>query len=114
MSISTDTLKVPPQDLDAERSVLGAILVDSSAIHLVAEVLRAEYFYRHEHQLIYDAMLVLFEKQQPIDVVTLKNELQHQGNLKAVGGTAYLSDLINAVPTSAYIEIMPELSKTIM
>ncbi len=104
MSISTDTLKVPPQDLDAERSVLGAILVDSSAIHLVAEVLRAEYFYRHEHQLIYDAMLVLFEKQQPIDVVTLKNELQHQGNLKAVGGTAYLSDLINAVPTSAYIE----------
>lgn len=103
-TLSADALKVPPQDLDAERSILGAILIDSSAITEVAETLREEHFYRREHQLIYGACVRLFEKQQPIDVVTLKNELQHEGHLKAIGGQTYLSELINSVPTSAYVE----------
>ncbi|MFA5136438.1 MAG: replicative DNA helicase [Patescibacteria group bacterium] len=104
MSIASDALKVPPQDLDAEKSVLGAILIDSSAINTVAEFLREEHFYRRENQLIYGACIRLFEKQQPIDVVTLKNQLKHEGQIKNVGGASYLSELINSVPTSAYVE----------
>jgi len=104
MSISSDALKVPPQDIEAEKSVLGAILIDSSAIHIIAEYLKEEHFYLSEHQQIYRAMLALFEKQQPIDLVTTKNQLQQQGNLKKVGGAGYLSDLINTVPSSAHID----------
>ncbi len=104
MSVASDALKVPPQDLDAERSVLGAILIDSSAMNTVAEFLREEHFYKREHQLVYGACIRLFEKQQPIDVVTLKNQLTHDGALKSVGGQGFLSELINSVPTSAYVE----------
>lgn len=104
MSIASDALKVPPQDLEAEKSVLGAVLVDSSAMNIVAEFLRVEHFYAVEHQYIYAAMISLFEKQKPIDVITLKNQLQLDGNLKRMGGASYLSDLINTVPSSAYIE----------
>lgn len=108
---ASDVLKVPPHDLEAEKSVLGAILIDSSAIHLVAEMLRSEFFYSLEHQLVYSAMIGLFEKQQPIDVVTLKNEIQQLGNIKRIGGASYLSDLINTVPTSAYIEHYAKIVK---
>ena len=104
MATSTDALKVPPHDLEAERSVLGAILIDSSAINLVAEFLKTEHFYTPEHRLIFSAMLTLFEKQQPIDVVTIQDELKKTDSLKKIGGKSYLSDLINTVPTSAYIE----------
>jgi len=104
MSVSSDALKVPPQDLQAEQSVLGAILVDASSINLIVEFLRLEHFYSKENQNIYGAMLSLFEKQQPIDIITLQSQLKKDGKLKDVGGTAYLTDLINTVPTSAYIE----------
>ncbi|MDA1316835.1 MAG: replicative DNA helicase [bacterium] len=96
--------KTPPHDLDAEKSLLGAILIDSSAISLVAEFLKAKFFYLRSHQLIYESMLELFEDQQPIDVVTLKNHLTEKGNAGVVGGAKYLTELINTVPTSAYIE----------
>lgn len=104
MATSSDALKVPPHDLEAERSVLGAILIDSSAINLVAEFLKLEHFYTPEHQAIFSAMITLFEKQQPIDVVTLQDELKRTDSLKKIGGKNYLSDLINTVPTSAYVE----------
>lgn len=104
MSIATDALKVPPHDIDAERSVLGAILIDPSSLHLVSEFLHPDYFYLTQHQMVFGCMIKLFEQQQPIDVVTLKSQLQKEGQLKTVGGTSFLSDLINAVPTSANIE----------
>jgi replicative DNA helicase len=104
MVTTSDALKIPPHDLEAERSVLGAILIDSGAINLVAEFLKQEHFYKRENQLIYSAMLTLFEKQQPIDVVTIQDELKKNDALKQIGGKNYLSDLINTVPTSAYIE----------
>lgn len=104
MVTSSEALKIPPHDNQAEQSVLGAILIDSAAINLVAEFLRSEHFYLLEHQLIYSAMLTLFEKQKPIDVVTIQDQLKQEGNIKKIGGKAYLSDLINTVPTSAYIE----------
>jgi len=100
----SEIMRVPPQDLEAEKSVLGAILVDSSAITLVAEFLRSEHFYLRSHQLIYAGMLELFEQQNPIDIITLKNHLQKKGVIKEIGGAPYLSELINTVPTSAYIE----------
>src|SRR3989338_8966092 len=90
--------KTPPHDDDAERSVLGAVLIDSGAVVLVAEFLRAKYFYLRKHGLIYDGMLNLYEQQSPIDIVTLKNQLQKDGVLKECGGVKYLSELLNAVP----------------
>lgn len=104
MSTSSDNLKIPPHDIEAEKSVLGAVLVDSSAINLVAEFLKPEHFYLPEHQIIFRSMIDLFEKQKPIDLVTIQDELKNQGKLKKIGGKTYLSDLINAVPTSAYVE----------
>lgn len=101
---SADNLKVPPHDLEAEKSVLGAILIDSSAINLVVEILRSEHFYAEEHRIIFASMLTLFEKHQPVDIVTLTAQLKQSGNLKKIGGASYLSDLINSVPTSAYVE----------
>lgn len=101
---STNNLKVPPHDLEAEKSVLGAILIDSSAINLVIEILRSEHFYAEEHRIIFASMLTLFEKHQPVDIVTLTAQLKQSGNLKKIGGASYLSDLINSVPTSAYVE----------
>lgn len=96
--------KIPPHDIEAEKSVLGAILIDSSAVNSVAEFLKSEHFYLPEHQIIYSAMIASFEKQQPIDLITIQDVLKKTGDLKKIGGKSYLSDLINTVPTSAYIE----------
>ncbi|MBI2051498.1 replicative DNA helicase [Candidatus Roizmanbacteria bacterium] len=104
MATASDALKVPPHDIQAEKSVLGAVLIDPSVIHIVIEALKPVYFYLPEHQSIFSAMISLFEKQKPVDVVTLQNELKKDGALKKIGGAAYLSDLINTVPTSAYAE----------
>src|SRR3989338_7489331 len=102
MAISSDALKVPPHDLEAEKSVLGAILIDSSSISQIAQFLKPNYFYMSEHGLLFSAMLKLYEQQRTIDVVTLSDKLKEDGSLKRIGGKQYLSDLINAVPTSAY------------
>lgn len=111
MAKASDTFKVPPHDTEAEKSVLGAILIDSSAFNLVAEFLKAPHFYLNEHQIIFNAMIKLFEKQKPIDVVTLKNQLTEEGTLKDCGGPAYLSELINVVATSAYVEHYAQIVK---
>ncbi len=97
-------MKVPPHDVEAEKSVLGAVMIDPSAISIVAEFLKSEHFYLAEHQAIYSCMLTLFEKQQPVDLVTLTDQLKQDGSLKKIGGKTYISDLINTVPTSAYVE----------
>jgi len=104
MANQSSFYKTPPSDSEAEKSALGAVLIDSSAVSLVAEYLRPEHFYNREHQLIYQGMLDLFEKQQPIDIVTLKNQLTTNGTLKDSGGAKYLTELLNSVPTSAYVE----------
>jgi replicative DNA helicase len=102
---------MPPQDLEAERSVIGAVLIDSGAMNLVAEFLKPEYFYDPANKTIFSAMLSLYEKQQPIDVVTLQDALNKQDALKKVGGKSYLSDLINTVPSSAYVEHYGQIVK---
>src|SRR3989344_433669 len=95
--------KVPPHSDEAEKSVLGAILIDKDAIVEVAESLKAEMFYRENHGLIYSAMISLYENRDPIDVITVSDWLKKEKGLTRVGGMAYLSELTNEVPTSANV-----------
>jgi len=93
-----------PHNAEAERTVLGAILVDNAAFNSAAEILARDDFYREAHRRIFDAMAALSEKSQPIDVVTLKDELQRTGTLDAVGGAAYLGSLVEGVPRLTNVE----------
>jgi len=95
--------KVPPQNLEAESSVLGGILLDNEAINLVLELLRPEDFYRESHRKVFRAMVELSERSEPVDLITLSDFLKNRGDLDAVGGTAYLASLADFVPTAANI-----------
>lgn len=99
-----DNIKVPPHSEEAEVSVLGSILIDQDAIVTVAEFLRPEHFYFESHSLIFKAILDLYEERSPIDMVTLTDKLKKNKDLTKVGGTAYLAEMVNRVPTSANIE----------
>src|SRR5262245_27825916 len=94
--------RLPPQSLEAEQSVLGAILIDRDAIIEVAEFLRAEDFYRQANARVYAAVLDLFERREPIDIVTVAETLERREELEAVGGRAYLSSLSNETPTAVH------------
>lgn len=96
--------KIPPHDKNAEQSVLGAVLIDPSAMSLVSEILGAEAFYFEAHRHLFSAMLSLFEKHAPIDLVTVSAELKELGTLKIIGGKDYIAEIIDTVPTSAHIE----------
>ncbi len=94
--------RLPPQSLEAEQSVLGAVLIDRDAIVEVAEFLRPADFYRKANELIYAAMLDLFERREPIDIVTVAEALERSEELEAIGGRAYLSSLSNETPTAVH------------
>ncbi|HET7577827.1 MAG TPA: replicative DNA helicase [Bacillales bacterium] len=96
--------RTPPQNMEAEQAVLGAIFLRPEAITLASERLLPEDFYRAAHQRIFDVMLVLSEKSEPIDLVTVTSELQDRKLLEEIGGVTYLSDLANSSPTAANIE----------
>jgi len=101
--VSRDALgKIPPQNIEAERSVLGAILLDKDAVIKVSDILQPEDFYKEDHQEIYEAILELFEKRSPVDLVTLTDHLEKKKKLKDVGGASYLTELVNGVPSSAH------------
>ncbi len=100
---------VPPQNLEAEASLLGAILIDADAIVRIADTVNAEDFYDERHSHIYQAIKKLYEKHSPIDVLTLSNRLKEDGLLDTVGGSAYLTDLTNYVPTAAHVEHYAEI-----
>ena len=96
--------KVPPHDAEAEMATLGAILLDPDAIGRVLAFLRAEDFYRYANGRIYRAAIALWEASEPIDLITLSDELKRAGDLDTVGGPAYISTLTSSVPTSANVE----------
>ncbi|WP_031514292.1 replicative DNA helicase [Desulfofalx alkaliphila] len=96
--------KIPPQNIDAEQSVLGAVLLDKEAIYKVMEILKPEDFYRDSHRLIYEAMLDLIENDKPLDLITLCEELRQDGKLDQVGGVSYVATLAGLVPTAANVE----------
>ena len=99
--IDTSTTHLPPHDLDAEQSVLGAMLVNPNAITAVAETLSAEDFYRDTHRLIYRAVLTLYDKGQEVDVVTLSAQLERDGVLERAGGREFVHTLAEFVPAAA-------------
>ncbi|MBO6265284.1 MAG: replicative DNA helicase, partial [Acidaminococcaceae bacterium] len=93
--------RVPPQNIEAEQSVIGAMLIDKNAVALVTEKLMPEDFYRQAHRVIFSAMLTLHSKNEPVDMVTVVNELKKQNKLEDVGGISYITLLANVVPTAA-------------
>ncbi|KKR56479.1 MAG: Replicative DNA helicase [Candidatus Curtissbacteria bacterium GW2011_GWA1_40_47] len=97
------TGRIPPQDLEAEKSIIGAILIDKDAIVAVISVLKSEYFYKQAHSDIFQAICDLYERREPVDLVTLTAQLKKRGVFDEVGGTAYLAELGSAVPTAANI-----------
>ncbi len=95
--------KIPPQNLEAESSVLGGILLENEAINLVLELIRPDDFYRESHRKIFRAMIELTDRSEPVDLITLSEFMKGRGDLEAVGGSAYLASLADFVPTAANI-----------
>lgn len=106
------TAKIPPQNLEAEKSLLGAILLDEEVLADASELVTAQDFYDKNHQRIFAGMIGLYERHKPVDLLTLTDELRNKDTLEQVGGSAYLSELTNYVPTAAhataYAEIVAE------
>src|SRR5512134_1934245 len=96
--------KIPPQNIEAEQSVLGAILLDNEALHEAVELLTPDDFYRDTHRKIYQAMTELYTRNEPVDLITLNNYLKGRNELEAIGGVQYLSSLASSVPTSANVK----------
>ncbi|MHB8171666.1 MAG: replicative DNA helicase [Thermincolia bacterium] len=102
MSVLAD--RVPPQNLDAEQSVLGSMMIDSEAVMKAMETLRPDDFYRDAHKVIFEAILDLSDRSEPIDIITVSEELRQKNALEKVGGVAYVASLANIVPSAANIE----------
>jgi replicative DNA helicase len=96
--------KIPPQNLEAEQSTLGSMMIDRAALEKGIDMLQPEDFYRDAHQKIFDALISLAERNEAVDIVTVQEELRTRNQLDAVGGTEYLMALIDSVPTAANVE----------
>jgi len=101
--------KVPPHNLDAEKSLIGAVLIDDNTLADISEHVTAKDFYDKRHGIIYESMMRLYEKNKPVDLLTLTDELKRKGQLEEIGGSAYLTELTNYVPTAAHSEAYAEL-----
>ncbi|MEI6850743.1 MAG: replicative DNA helicase [Candidatus Saccharibacteria bacterium] len=101
--------KIPPQNIDAEKSLLGAVLIDEETLSDISEHVTIKDFYEKRHSIIYGGMMRLYEKHKPVDLLTLTDELKRKKELDTVGGSAYLTELTNYVPTSAHAEAYAEL-----
>lgn len=106
--------KIPPNDVEAEQAVIGSMLTDKEAVSAAIEVLKPEDFYREDNRIIFEAILSLYGRSEPIDIITLKSELSSMGKFEAVGGLEYIAELPDKVPTTAnveqYIKIVEEKS----
>jgi len=103
--------RLPPQNLEAEASVLGAVLLENEALNRVLEILKEDDFYRNAHRRIFSAILHLYEHSDPVDLITLSEVLKTRGELDDVGGVEYLNSLVNAVPTAANISYYAKIIK---
>ena len=107
-----DLAKIPPHDIDAEQAVLGSMLTDKDAVNAAIETLKEDAFYREDNRAIYQAIINLYSKSEPIDIITLKDELESMDKFEQVGGYEYLASLPDKVPTTAnvqkYIKIVEE------
>ena len=96
--------RVPPQNIEAEQAVLGAMLIDKEAIAKATEVLSADDFYREAHRVIFSAMLELYNKNEAVDMVTVTEILKRDNKLEDIGGIAYITSLANVVLTAANVK----------
>jgi replicative DNA helicase len=103
--------RLPPQNLEAETSVLGAVLLENEALNRVLEILKEDDFYRNAHRRIFSAILHLYEHSDPVDLITLSEVLKTRGELDDVGGVEYLNSLVNGVPTAANISYYAKIIK---
>ena len=101
--MATDKTRIPPQNLEAEQSLLGSLLIDRDSFDKIADVTNPEDFYKDSHRIIFEIMQTLYSKQEPIDLLTLVNALEEKTALEKVGGRSYLASLSNIVPTSSHI-----------
>ena len=101
--------RIPPQDIEAEKSLLGAMLLSDEAFPNVLEIVKATDFYEDRHQKIFAAMTALYNNHRPIDIQTLNSELKSEKNIKAIGGAPYLAELTNFVPTASHAEAYADL-----
>lgn len=106
--------RIPPQNIEAEQSVIGAVLLDKEVLSNVTEIISSKDFYRDDHKEIYEAVIDLYERGEPIDLITVSEQLKLRGTLESVGGLEYLTNLAGAVPTTAnakhYARIVEEKS----
>ena len=106
--------RIPPHDIEAEQAIIGSMLTDKDAVIAAIEILREQDFYREDNRIIYSAILNLYNRSEPIDIITLKAELKSMGKLEAVGGLEYIVQLPDRVPTTSnveqYIKIVEEKS----
>ena len=109
-----DLGKIPPHDLEAEQAVLGSMMTDRDAVNAAIEKLKEDAFYRDDHKSIFQAIVNLYSKSEPVDIITLKDELESMDKFEQVGGFEYLASLPDKVPTTAnvqkYIKIVEEKS----
>jgi len=103
--------RLPPQNIEAEQAVLGAILLENEALASALELLASEDFYKDSHKKIFLAMLDLYEKNEPIDLITVTNQLDKKAQLEEVGGASYLSHLQNLIPTAANVRYHSKIVK---
>jgi replicative DNA helicase len=101
--IGSPEINLPPQNIEAEISLLGAIMLDKEAIIKIADIVSPTDFYKENHQEIYTSMVALYEKREPIDVITLTNELEERKKLEQVGGSSYITTLASSVPSAAHV-----------
>ena len=101
---NTARQNVPPQNLEAEQSLLGAVLLENEALFKALEIIKTDDFYRESHRQIFQAMLDLYEKNEPADLITVTEVLKRKNKLEEAGGASYLADLLEKIPTAANIE----------
>src|SRR4051812_7225506 len=111
MSAQTTLERPLPQNLDSERSILGAILLDNESLNTAVEKLKPEDFFSDQHRRVFQQMIELAETQQVIDLVTLSEQLRRKGELEASGGVAYLAQLVDGVPRVSHLEHYTKIVK---
>ena len=110
ISIGTiSPLRIPPQNIETERALLGAVMLRPDALYEAVEVINSQAFYSEKHRLVFETMLELLSKNEPIDLLSLTTRLKEQGRLESVGGASYLSELVNTVPSSTNADHYAEI-----
>ena len=103
--------KLPPQNIEAEQSILGGILLDNEVFHRVLEVLNEDDFYHAAHRKVFLSMIELYENNEPVDLITLTNALKNKNQLDEIRGVSYLTSLVDSIPTTANISYYAKIVK---